>query len=321
MMTTWITHFQTTRQSTTAEFWCGGASCRSARSCKLGTIVLCVRAYAVYNTPQKTSLLWRSQPMDSLNLWEAILNPESAPGSFGPRTEIIHQVTNKWTQPPYGPIASHSSPRPACLRVGHMKFIAASAFGPGDATLTAWPARALSPVPFGRSNGTRDAYAIEKKNQLGHCRAPHGHNPAIYGSCIGGCLFNVTDDISESVNLINHSAYAHVVKELTQKLVEAASSGPAWAWPIDGKTASNLIADSCRVAAAGNGIIEPLLVHAPPPAPPAPWEPCQMAMEVGCPCKRFMPDKLQQCLSCGHGVCNVSKYVQSYCTNWPCKIK
>ena len=47
-------------------------------------------------------------------------------------------------------------------------------------------------------------------------------------NCLSGCLFNLTADISESKNLINHTKHAADVARLKQRLLEAGQSAPPW---------------------------------------------------------------------------------------------
>ena len=110
------------------------------------------------------------------------------------------EVTNKYEQSETG-----GSPRPPTIRVGDMKLILGN---PGDDRVVQWPELSPNTVPFGRSNGTRDVYDFEKAQNLQHCRAPHPNGPKTQDQCqYNGCLFNVTADESESVNLINQSKY------------------------------------------------------------------------------------------------------------------
>lgn len=109
-------------------------------------------------------------------------------------------MTNQYEQSESG-----GSPRPPTIRVGDMKLILGD---PGDDRVVHWPDLSPNAIPFGRSNGTRDVYDFEKAQNLQHCRAPHPPGPKFSAKCqYNGCLFNVTADESESINLINESKY------------------------------------------------------------------------------------------------------------------
>jgi hypothetical protein len=191
---------------------------------------------------------------------------------------------------------------------------------PGDDRIVAWPERAAARVPFGQTNGSRDAYAFEKALDLQHCRAPHPGGPKGELNCqANGCLFNVTADESESVNLINDTRHAAIVKHMHRRLNEAGASGGPWAWPIDSVALKGLQAEICEQEAR-TGFVEPVRtdVPVPPPTPPTPsptppvWGPCMDALKKHCPCANFKT--AGPCEACGTAWCNRSITVTKYCT-------
>lgn len=244
------------------------------------------------------------RPMDGHNLWPAIVARAASP-----RTEIVHQVTN-------GYVASQkeSSPRPPTIRMGDMKLILGD---PGDDRIVSWPERASVAVPFGRSNGTRDAYETEQAQNLEHCRAPHPRGPVTPLNCqYNGCLFNVTADESESRNLINDTQFAAMVERMRRRLDEAGASGGPWAWPIDAVTSKSLQREICDEESR-TGFIEPVHTSAPPtpptpPKPVPPWAPCIEALAKHCPCSNFKTAKA--CEACGDVWCNRTITIVKYCS-------
>jgi hypothetical protein len=106
-----------------------------------------------------------------------------------------------------------------------------------------------------------------------------------------GCLFNVTADESESVNLIDDPKYADIVTEMTRRVTEAGATGGAWAWPI-GKAAMQALDAEICAQSGETGFFEPVRTQAPPapaPTPPAPtpvFEPCMNNLTKVCPCSK-----------------------------------
>jgi hypothetical protein len=78
---------------------------------------------------------------------------------------------------------------------------------------------------------------LAERCQAGHLLKPDGH-PATAPkpswddpdgiNCLSGCLFNLTADVSESENLINHTKHAADVARLKQRLVEVGATAPPW---------------------------------------------------------------------------------------------
>ena len=105
-----------------------------------------------------------------------------------PRTEIIHQVKNQYF-----------SEQVVALQIGDMKFIQVDAGGSvGDDRVLSWPQPGNASVAYGQTGGL-----IEPT--LSACRVgPTTAKPVRNSKCTtdGGCLFNVTHDPTEEVNLL-----------------------------------------------------------------------------------------------------------------------
>jgi arylsulfatase B/arylsulfatase I/J len=263
------------------------------------------------------------RPFDGFNLWPAILSNLSSP-----RTEIIHQVQNNFTNGLFGP--SQNLTDPAVIRVGRLKLIIGG--DPGDANIRAWPALAHKPVAFGKSNGSRDAYDFERLAGMQHCRSPPSAFAPKLGSCqYGGCLFDLEADEGENVNLINDTHYTADVARLTARLKQAAASGPPWAWPYSGPEMRMLRQEICDQQGI-TGYYEPIRLdnpypptprptprptpppHPTPPSPPAPtpvWQPCITNLTRECPYSH--PPDYEKCMACGKKCCNRTNTVEKYC--------
>ena len=64
------------------------------------------------------------------------------------------------------------------------------------------------------------------------CTAPGSKGtpkPTPNGFCVGGCLFNVTDDPTESKNLFNDPAFASTVAAMKARLAVLGKAAPPWA--------------------------------------------------------------------------------------------
>lgn len=191
---------------------------------------------------------------DGFNLWPAILAD-----SPGPRTEVVHQVENKWS------CDWKNNPQKTCssaIRMGEMKLLVNN---PGDSRTIGWPEPAAEPVPFGLTGG-------ELENGTDHARAP-GLEGNIYELlCVPYCLFNLTADIGERDDLAGNPAFRPMAEAMLARLKFHGSTGgpPAYIWP--GNLTSGVpitdpgvsvqfqkqLAETCA-AAAMSGFIEPLL--------------------------------------------------------------
>ena len=256
------------------------------------------------------------RPLDGINLFPAIIGNLSSP-----RSEVIHQVANNYT-------IAYGLKDPPTIRSGRYKLILGE---PGDSTIRRWPAPSLTPVEFGLSNGTRDAYTSVERGK-GHCRSPHIAATVQTGSCeIDGCLFDLVADESESKNLINETRFSKLIATLKERLHAAGWTGPAWAFPYNKTAQKQLNAEMCQEELS-TGYFEPVRLDYPvsPPAPPSPspepvWRPCLKNLTKYCPCSHFngdpvgakchiaTPKQQQSCRTCGYGCCNRSVTVEKYC--------
>lgn len=147
------------------------------------------------------------RPLDSLNLWPAILA-----GAASPRTEIIHQVNN-----------SYFDEGASALRVGDMKLIRGAA---GDNRTIAWPEREAKEVPLGLSGAVVEAGTDHVRSTVLPGPVPHACKPY--------CLYNITADPGESQDLArgNDPALRALAAQLIARLDAAGAEGPphAYVW-------------------------------------------------------------------------------------------
>ena len=146
------------------------------------------------------------RPLDSINLWPAILA-----GSASPRTEVVHQVNNSYFD-------EHAS----AIRVGDMKLIRGIA---GDNRTIAWPTPSAVPVPLGQSGAVVEPGTDHVRSTVLGGAVVHHCNPY--------CLFNLTQDPGESDDLATDSAFNNVAAALIARLDFHGATGPppAWIWP------------------------------------------------------------------------------------------
>ena len=118
-------------------------------------------------------------------------------GTSSPRTQVVHQVQNKYF-----------SEGVTAIRQEDMKLILGP---PGDKRVLKWPAllpHGHDPVPFGKTGGKVRWDKGERSCLSGTVAAPMDNSE----KCRPGCLFNVTADPSESENLY------HIYPEIVDKL-------------------------------------------------------------------------------------------------------
>ena len=122
-------------------------------------------------------------PPDSINIWDAVISGDQP----SPRTEVIHQVKNEYF-----------SEKTVALQVGDLKFIKVDFGGSvGDDRVLSWPQPGNSAVPYGQTGGlTEPALAACR---VGATKNKGGQNSKCTGD---GCLFNVTRDQAEEVDLL-----------------------------------------------------------------------------------------------------------------------
>lgn len=146
------------------------------------------------------------RPLDGFNLWPAILA-----GGPSPRTEVVHQVNN-----------SYFSENVSSIRVGDFKIIRGPA---GDNRTIAWPERSTQSVPIGLTGAV-----IEPGTD--HVRGTQ-QNHVVLHRCSPFCLFNLSADPGENVDLAGDPAYTSLAHDLLQRLDFHGSTGPppAYIWP------------------------------------------------------------------------------------------
>jgi hypothetical protein len=122
-------------------------------------------------------------PPDSINIWSAVISGNS----LSPRTEVIHQVKNEYF-----------NEKTVALQVGDLKFIKVEFGGSvGDDRVLSWPQPGNGVVPYGQTGGqTEPALAACR---VGATKTKGGQNSKCTGD---GCLFNVTQDQAEEIDLL-----------------------------------------------------------------------------------------------------------------------
>ena len=123
-------------------------------------------------------------PPDSVNIWDAVVTGKGP----SPRTEVIHQVKNEYF-----------SEKTVALQIGDLKFIKVDIGGSvGDDRVLSWPHPGDSPVPYGQTGGLIESSISACR--VGATKRKGGQN----NKCTthDGCLFNVTQDAAEEINLL-----------------------------------------------------------------------------------------------------------------------
>lgn len=149
-------------------------------------------------------------PPDSVNLWAAIVGDLPSP-----RTEVVHQVQN-----------AYFTEYAVAIQMGDMKFLRSGREGKiGDDRVMRWPAMGKTAVAYGLTKGL-----YEKATdgcRVGTAVPKGGENVKCHGS---GCLFNVTADPGETVNLLGslHStpAYEALAKQLLARVTAVGAAAP-----------------------------------------------------------------------------------------------
>lgn len=141
------------------------------------------------------------RPLDGFDLWPALTT-----GAASPRHEVVHQVANEYFNESV-----------QAIRVGDYKLIIGN---PGDPRTIAFPEAGDKDVPFGLSNGTRHGPHKQR------CYARSIPAPRAPPRCVPHCLFNIVEDVGESNDLSADPAYAGVLANLTQRLLEVGATGP-----------------------------------------------------------------------------------------------
>jgi arylsulfatase A-like enzyme len=173
------------------------------------TYLTLVEGYAgVAVGPADTCNVPGCRPLDGLNLWAAIMG-----GGPSPRSEVVHQVNN-----------SYFDEGVSAIRVGDLKVIRGQA---GDNRTIPWPERAEKAVPLGLSGAVVEA------------GTDHVRGTTLGGSklhmCKPFCLFNITADEGETLDLAHNPAYAQVAASMLQRLDQHGATGPPHAYIWDTK--------------------------------------------------------------------------------------
>ena len=172
------------------------------------TYLTLVEGYAgVAVDPLETCNVPGCRPLDGLNLWDAILSDGPSP-----RTEVVHQVNN-----------SFFDEGASAIRVGDLKIIRGLA---GDNRTIAWPERSLKAVPLGLSGAVVEA-------GTDHVRGTVLGGTKLH-TCRPFCLFNITADEGETMDLAHDPAYEQVAASMLQRLDFHGSTGPpqAFIWDV-----------------------------------------------------------------------------------------
>lgn len=204
------------------------------------------------------------RPVDGHSMWLAWTTSNTT----SPRTEIIHQVVNRYCN---GSTPGSPSVLPFgdTIRVGKYKLMAGA---PGQSTVLPWPQEATNAVAFGATNGTLEP-------ATDHCRAGGVKQEAPHVVCDPWCLFDIEADPSEFKDLASDPMFASIVAKLAARVREAAATGPPWAFPVNDSRPLEI--EMCA-AAAISGFYEPLReAPAPTPLPPPPPFPPSKFIRAG----------------------------------------
>lgn len=157
-------------------------------------------------------------------------------GAPAPRTELIHHLHS----PKYYPGNCSQScwggrNCPAVITSGDLKLMLGYVGDPRRLPMS--ESTEGKRVPFGATGGRCGLAGFAERCEAGHLLQPDG-TPATPPhpsradpdgiNCLTGCLFNLTADISESQNLINHTKHRADVARLKQRLLEAGETAPPW---------------------------------------------------------------------------------------------
>ena len=148
-------------------------------------------------------------PPDSIDLWPAIAGDLPSP-----RTEVVHQVQN-----------AYFTENVVAIQAGDMKYMHGVSIG--DNRILRWPLPGQTAVPYGLTTGLRE-------NATDGCRVgttvPKGGQNS---GCAGlGCLFNVTSDPTETINLLGPLHVTPAYKQLAAKLNARVTAIGAAAPPV-----------------------------------------------------------------------------------------
>jgi hypothetical protein len=198
--------------------------------------------------------------VDGVNLWPALTT-----GGQSPRSEVVIQA------------APANVDTTRAIRVGDYKLIVSSStLAPTELknTVSQPFASPPSPVAFGQSRGN-----IEPGTD--HCSVQYRNLQLLASpTCASGCLFDVVNDISESIDLASDPAHSARLASMQARLTAAAvDAQPSSFWLIDINRAQQSVARDALCAATGvlmpaDVVISPSApTPLPTPAPPTPTPP------------------------------------------------
>ena len=185
-------------------------------------------------------------------------------GAPAPRTELIHHLHS----PKYYPGNCTQSDWggrncPAVITSGDLKLMLGYVGDPRRLIMN--ESTGGERVPFGATGGTCGLTGFAERCEAGKLLTPDGApasapHPSWADpdgiNCLSGCLFNLTADISESVNLINRTEHKADVARLKQRLMEAGETAPPWFQaPELAKYSSEALSHSlCEAAHRAQGV-------------------------------------------------------------------
>ena len=150
------------------------------------------------------------------NLWPALLS-----GGASPRTQVIHQVQNRF----WNVSAGKEDPDNACkrdcgaaIRTGDLKLVLGY---PGDERRV--PVAPLAPVGTTVKFGASGGYVTHSDHASASGQKPPKGNRSL---CVPHCLFNLTADPTESHDLSGDAAFAPHVAAMTKAIFDAGSEAP-----------------------------------------------------------------------------------------------
>eukprot|EP01052_Picozoa_sp_SAG31_P024429 SAG31_NODE_2078_length_6499_cov_2.182344_3_plen_249_part_00 len=170
---------------------------------------------------------------ESKNHWAALTTGDA---SKAPRTELIHNIHS----PKYYPGNCSQScwggrNCPAVITSGDLKFMIGYVGDPRRLPMN--ESTGGQRTPFGASGGICGLAGFAERCEAGKLQQPDGHaasppHPSWADpdgiNCLSGCLFNLTADVAEATNLINHTKHIADVARLRRRLEEAGNTAPPW---------------------------------------------------------------------------------------------
>ena len=158
---------------------------------------------------------------ESHDHWAAILGEAPCP-----RRQLVHNVHSPAHYPGNCTIKSWGGRNcPAVITQGDLKYMVGYV---GDARIVEMDEATNASVPFGGSGGRCGLGGVDERcDSPGKGKAPKPQ-PDDPGGCLHGCLFNVTADVGEKHNLVNHSQHAPAIAAMQAALAAAGAAAPPW---------------------------------------------------------------------------------------------